>query len=398
MQERSYNPRVIASSDWGALESEIRRLGCSTASTRAATRETTALALKLEGLPPEAVEELRSCVADCGGAMVADAQATGNLILSGSEASLEALGTELTKHDRPQLARAITETVRKYRRTTFRMEHARGALALGERLAVMGILNVTPDSFSDGGQFIVKDQAIEHAVQMAEDGADLIDIGGESTRPGAEDVGIDAELKRVIPVIEALVPEIGVPLSIDTTKAEVAEAALDAGASILNDVSAFRMDPRLARVAAERGAPIILMHMKGTPRTMQKDPTYDDLLSEICAYLRESIQIGLEAGIDEEKIIIDPGIGFGKTVQHNLEIIDRLPELKSLGRPILLGPSRKSFIGAVLDRPVEQRLTGTLATVALAAARGVHLIRVHDVPQAIEAARMAEAAVGRATR
>jgi len=277
-------------------------------------------------------------------------------------------------------------------RPPFRMSLPSGkVLDTGPRPLVMGVLNVTPDSFSDGGRFYSRQRAVQHARQMAAAGADVIDVGGESTRPGSEPVSAAEEKRRVLPVIKELVGSIHVPLSIDTQKAEVAAAALEAGAQIINDVSALRTDPEMAPLAAERGAPVCLMHMQGTPKTMQQNPTYGEVVSEVKAWLGRRVAFALEAGIAREGIFIDPGFGFGKTPQHNLELLRRLHELHELGCPVLVGTSRKSTIGVVLDAPAEERLYGTLATVACAVMSGCHMVRVHDVKPALEVVLVCEA-------
>ncbi|SJZ86677.1 dihydropteroate synthase [Selenihalanaerobacter shriftii] len=265
----------------------------------------------------------------------------------------------------------------------------------GKRTYVMGILNVTPDSFSDGGSFNRLEKAVEHAKEMVANGVDIIDIGGESTRPGCDPVSLEDELERVIPVIERLSDEVDVPISIDTYKSEVGKVALEAGAHIINDITGFKEDPELAKVAADHDAPVIVMHIQGEPRNMQQNPTYEDLISEVLEYLQESIDIAIEAGVKRKKIIIDPGIGFGKTLDHNLEIMDRLAEFKSLGLPILLGTSRKSMIGNTLDLPVDERVEGTAATVSIGIANGADIIRVHDVKEMNRVAKMTDAMVRR---
>jgi len=234
------------------------------------------------------------------------------------------------------------------------------------------------------------DDAIRRAEEMTAEGADLIDIGGESSRPGSDPIPLDEESHRVIPVVEALAERTSVPLSVDTYKAVVARQALDAGASLVNDISAMRFDPRMKELVAERGVPVVLMHMLGTPKDMQLHPRYTDVIGEICAFLQERIAEAVSAGIERTQIIVDPGIGFGKRVEDNLEIVRRLEAFHALGCPLLLGPSRKSFIGKVLDLPVEERLEGTAAVVALSVLRGVHLIRVHDVRQMVRVVRMVE--------
>src|SRR3954451_7832433 len=254
----------------------------------------------------------------------------------------------------------------------------------------MGIVNVTPDSFSDGGEFLDPERAISHGRELADEGADILDIGGESTRPGAEAVDAGAELLRVQPVIEALAPEAG-PISIDTSKAVVAEAALDAGATMVNDVTALRSDPDLAAVCAETGCEVVLMHMLGDPRTMQDNPVYEDVVDDVKAFLSERIEFATARGVGEERIWIDPGIGFGKTVDHNLELLRRLGEFRDLGRPIVVGTSRKSFIGQITGREVDDRLGGTLATNVLAVRAGADMIRVHDVSETRQALKVADA-------
>ena len=255
---------------------------------------------------------------------------------------------------------------------------------------IMGVLNVTPDSFSDGGEFLDSRRAIEHAAELVREGADVLDVGGESTRPGAEAVGAEEEARRVVPVLDGLVG-VGVPISIDTSKAAVAEAALDAGATWVNDVTALRGDPELAELCAERGCEVVLMHMLGTPRTMQEDPRYDDVVAEVRAFLAERIEAAVAAGIGERRIWVDPGIGFGKTVEHNLELLRRLRELRELGRPILVGSSRKSFIGKITGREVDERLGGTIASNVLALANGADGVRVHDVAEIRDAVLTTEA-------
>ena len=255
---------------------------------------------------------------------------------------------------------------------------------------VMGIVNVTPDSFSDGGDFLEADRAIEHARQLVAEGADVLDVGGESTRPGAAAVDGDEELRRVRPVVEALAGD-ATTVSIDTSKVAVAEAALDAGAGMVNDVTAFRAEPALAGLCAERGCEVVLMHMLGDPRTMQENPVYDDVVDEIKDFLADRIAFATAEGVDEERIWIDPGIGFGKTVEHNLELHRRLGELAELGRPIAFGSSRKSFIGKLTGAEVGERLGGTIASNVIAHANGAAMLRVHDVGPMRDALTVADA-------
>jgi len=254
----------------------------------------------------------------------------------------------------------------------------------------MGILNVTPDSFSDGGQYNTIDKAIRHSRDMADGGADIIDIGGESTRPGAKTISANEEIDRVLPVIEAIVSEIQIPCSIDTRKSEVAEEACRAGAVMINDVSGLRHDGRIADVAAKYNAFLAVMHMLGTPETMQIDIHYIDLLRDITGFLNQAAEKAVQAGVAKEKIIIDPGIGFGKTVEHNFLILQKLDFFTNLGYPVLVGVSRKSFIGKSLDLPVEDRLEGSLAAAIYAALKGAAIIRVHDVLPTIRALKTIE--------
>ena len=263
-------------------------------------------------------------------------------------------------------------------------------LELGRKTLVMGVLNVTPDSFSDGGRFFSPDRAFQYAEMMAAEGADLIDVGGESSRPGADPVSVEEEIRRVVPVIERIARQIDLPISIDTCKAEVAWAAVSAGARLINDITALRHDPKMAEIVAGMKVPVVLMHMQGTPKTMQVDPTYDSIMDDLMRFFKERMDVAREAGIDEERIIIDPGIGFGKTTEQNLEILRSLYRLQDLHRPILVGSSRKSFIGHVLGLPVGDRLEGTTATVVAAVLAGVSIVRVHDVKAMTRVVRMAD--------
>lgn len=265
------------------------------------------------------------------------------------------------------------------------------AFDCSERTLVVGILNVTPDSFSDGGRFLDRATALAHATRMVEDGADILDVGGESTRPGSTPVSIDEELERVHPVIERLAElHPAVPISIDTRKAGVAAEALDAGATIVNDVSGAA-DPAMFDVVRDRKAAVVLMHMRGDPTTMQEAPQYSDVVGEVHEYLRQRIEAAELAGIDPERIAIDPGIGFGKDLDHNLELMNGVGALLDLGRPLLVGPSRKRFIGTILDLPEEERVEGTVGAVVWMVARGAHLVRVHDVKEVVRAVRVSDA-------
>jgi dihydropteroate synthase len=258
---------------------------------------------------------------------------------------------------------------------------------------LMGVVNVTPDSFSDGGLFLEPEAAIAHGEQLVWEGAEILDVGGESTRPGAKEVSAAEELARAEPVVADLAG-LGHSVSIDTSKAVVAQAALDAGAEIVNDVTALRGDAEMAALCAGRGAGVVLMHMPGNPRTMQDDPRYGDVVDEVKAFLAERIEAAVAAGVEEKRIWVDPGIGFGKTLEHNLELLRRLGELRELGRPLVIGTSRKSFIGKIDGSGVDERIGGTIASSVLAAAEGADVLRVHDVAEVAQALRVAEAVLG----
>ena len=259
---------------------------------------------------------------------------------------------------------------------------------VGDRPLVMAILNVTGDSFYDGGRYADRGAAVDRALAMCDDGADIIDVGGESTRPGAESVPAAEEIRRVVPVISELAERIDVPVSVDTYKAEVAKEALAAGADIINDISALRFSKGMADLACSTGAPVILMHIKGTPRDMQNDPVYGDVIGEIRDFLEDRVEYAVSKGIDRDVLVVDPGIGFGKTTEHNLRIISGLGSFREIGCPVLIGPSRKSFIGNVLDLPLEERLEGTAAAVAASVMNGADIVRIHDVKEMVRVVKL----------
>ncbi|MBF0103663.1 MAG: dihydropteroate synthase [Desulfobacterales bacterium] len=272
-------------------------------------------------------------------------------------------------------------------RTNYRIAWGNHVLELGKKTCIMGILNITPDSFSDGGQFMNSDTAISHAKKLIDDGADILDIGGESTRPYAESISEDEEIRRVVPVIQAISKYVSVPISIDTMKAKVAEKALQAGASMINDISALRFDPNMGKVAHDYQVPIILMHMKGNPKTMQVAPEYHDLLAEVTQFLNDALTTAENYSIPPSHLIVDPGIGFGKTFHHNIQLIKHLDALNILNQPIIIGPSRKAFIRNILSKQFHQEIQpdsfvadmGTQATIALSIINGAHIVRVHNV-------------------
>ena len=285
----------------------------------------------------------------------------------------------------------------------FRLKLPSRALVLGERTLVMGVLNITPDSFSDGGEFLQPESAIEHAYAIERAGGDLLDIGGESTRPGSAETPAAEELDRILPVLEALRGRLKIPISVDTRRASVAEIALRAGAELLNDVSGLRSDPQIAEVAARHGVPLILMHMRGEPRTMQTGGFARDVMRDVVQGLRRSVAVARKAGVAKSQIILDPGIGFGKSFAQNYELLQKIPQLAKLGYPLLVGTSRKGFLGATLARdgkpaPPEERIWGTAATVTASILNGAQIVRVHDVAEMVQVARVADCLLDTKTR
>jgi dihydropteroate synthase len=363
-------------------------------SLRISSRDT--LSVTIGGLSPEerAVLERLSVLSDRPDLPGIPGSHPGTVTISGSPALLRRYAERLAGQPGlpGHIPSAILDQLGNYLRTDYTIRFTTGSLDLRKRTHLMGILNVTPDSFSDGGRFLDPARAAEHAQEMAAQGADIIDIGGESTRPGSDPLSEDEELRRVIPVIERLAKDLSVPLSIDTYKATVARKALQAGAGIVNDISGLRFSPDMAKVVADHGAAVVIMHIKGTPRNMQQDPVYEDVIGEVLEYLEEGIAIALRAGVPKDRILVDPGIGFGKTVEHNITLLDRLDALRVLGCPLVLGTSRKRFIGAVLDSPDPgDRIEGTAATVAVGIQRGARILRVHDVAAMAKVARMTDA-------
>ncbi|MED3501694.1 dihydropteroate synthase [Brevibacillus agri] len=387
-----YNPFRIHAATVDEMLAELAHRGIFGDQAERLAEWRAGLMIHVENMSEAVAEKVRLDMLSAGAEAVVSGQpgATDKkrLLLLAGPKQLEQALSQLEKRDEELAAVAaeVREALAMPARLRARRELncGRYTLPLGERTLVMGILNVTPDSFSDGGRFVDLDHALAQARAMVEAGADIIDIGGESTRPGAEPVGEAEELDRVLPVIRRLSAELSVPLSIDTYKAAVAERALDAGAHIINDVWGAKRDPRMADVAARRGVPIILMHNR-------TDTEYRDFYSDFVRDLRESVQIALQAGVREEQIILDPGIGFVKTVEQNLETMRRLDDLVALGYPVLLATSRKRMIGHVLDLPVDERVEGTAATVALGVAKGCHMVRVHDVKEMKRVTKMMDA-------
>jgi len=395
--------RVLALETREEIAQEMRRVGVHPAGIDLMAGKARLRVVKLRRLPIKAAHILKQeMLGDGGDAALSwrvfdfEHQATDVLVM-GTEAQL-ALTCEKLRAEPfglPRVADEIERALRAFDAAPRGELRSRPALRLGEKTLVMGIINVTPDSFSGDGLAADGAAAVDLGAAMVEQGADLLDVGGESTRPGAEPVSLEEECARVLPVIESLAKRAPAPISVDTMKAEVARRALQAGASIVNDISGLRGDPEIAAVAAAAGAPLVVMHMKGTPRDMQRDPRYENLMDEIADYLAEGVETAVRAGVPRQQVIVDPGIGFGKTMEHNFEILRRLRELRSLGQPLLIGTSRKSFIGKALDLPPDQRVEGTAATVALAIAHGADLIRVHDVREMSRVARICDAILRR---
>ena len=274
------------------------------------------------------------------------------------------------------------------------MQIGKYSLPIEDRTCIMGILNVTPDSFTDGGKYLDPERARLRCLEMAAEGADIIDIGGESSRPGSERISTEEELRRVMPVIKTVRDAVDIPLSIDTCKSEVARAALDEGVQVVNDITALNGDPRMAEVISAKGAGVVLMHMKGTPEDMQDAPSYSDTMNEICSYLKEAVDLARQKGISSDKIMIDPGIGFGKRIEDNLSILKGLQHFKKIGQPVLIGVSRKSFIGSITGKEPEERIYGTAAACAAAVMNGADILRVHDIDAMRDVARVAEGIAG----
>jgi len=377
---------------------QMKKVGVDPTGVKLMEGKTLHFNLKVEGIEPRTANLLKQELLSLGGDVAVDGRGFDcsanqtDALLMGTQKNFEKLILKLEQYpDLQPLGQSIKETLKNISKTHYSIRCRKRTLILGKRTLLMGVLNVTPDSFSDDGFFFDKEKAIAHGLRMVEEGADIIDIGGESTRPGSKPLELEEELRRVIPVIESLAKEVDVPISIDTYKSTVAQRAIEAGAEMINDISGLHFDPSLAQLAAKEDTPLVLMHIRGTPETMQKDVHYDSLFSEILQYLKDSIQRAESAGLDPRQIIIDPGIGFGKTVEDNLLIIKNLYEFRILGKPILLGTSRKTFIGKILNTEVGDRLEGTLSSIAIGVLNGAHIIRSHDVLQAKKAIAVADA-------
>jgi len=393
--------RIIEIDDLNTAQRELFSIGSDRRGVELMAPKAVNKVVKLKGIRPVAANIIKQEMLSFGAeaattyGSIDHSVETTDLLLLGTLKQMRQLVEKLKLHQfgLPEVAGKVGRILDNYDAVPAPLEMGSSKLEFGRRTLIMGILNVTPDSFSDGARFMDVEAAVAHARQMIAQGADIIDVGGESTRPGSAPVSAQEEKKRVLPVIERLAQGTDALISIDTTKAEVARASLAAGAAMVNDISGLRFDAEMASVVAEQGVPVCIMHIQGTPRSMQEDPRYDDLMGEIIDHLEEGLEIAQRAGILQGKIIVDPGIGFGKTVEHNLEILRRLRELKVLGRPILVGASRKSVIGKVLGLAADERVEGTAAAVAISIANGADLVRVHDVKQMTRVTRMTDAMV-----
>ncbi|MFQ6128439.1 MAG: dihydropteroate synthase [Thermoplasmata archaeon] len=394
-----FNSRIIKLLTAKQVETELKDIGVYSKGMKIMTPKALHTLIKLEGVGVREALFLKQEMLAAGGE-AAVSRGIGDLteketdvLLMGTIGQLKRAARKLSiqPFKCPRIAEEIRETLENYSKKGFILR-ARGKRVKIDRPLVMGVVNVTPDSFSDGGKFLDAERAVAHAKQLVEDGADIIDIGGESTRPGSDPIPAKEELQRIAPVVDGVIDEISVLISVDTYRPEVAKKALGMGVHIINDITGLR-SPKMTKLVADNNAGVIIMHMQGTPKTMQKNPSYDDVIADILRFLRERVEYAENKGIDRESIVIDPGIGFGKTWKHNLEIISRLSEFKSLGLPILVGASRKSFIGKVLNADVDERLSGSLAMLAMSIANGARILRVHDVKESVDAAKMTWAAL-----
>ena len=390
--------RIIEIKNVADAASEIKKIGADPYSVPIMAPKGSGVAVKIAGIDNRAANLLKQAALGVGAEAAVSkdvsrfARGRSDALLMATHRQLETLLAKLLSQPfgLPGISGKITAALSNYEKKSFKLDCCGKILKLGKRPLVMGIINVTPDSFSDGGLFLKADDAVEQALRLESEGADIIDIGGESSRPGSAGISLKEERQRVIPIIRRLAKKLRIPISIDSSKSEVARAAIEAGAVIINDISALRFEKgRMAKIAAGSKVPVILMHMLGQPKTMQKKPVYRDVVGDISDFLSERVRFALDSGIRAEKIILDPGIGFGKTLEHNLEILKRLKEFKVLGFPLVVGTSRKAFIGKILnkDRPSD-RGNGTLAAVIWTALNGANILRVHDVKQTAEALKI----------
>ncbi len=378
---------------------EMGKVGVDSAGMRLMEGKALHLNLKVEGITPRTSSLLKQEMLSLGGDAAVDGRGLDcsteltDALLMGTRKQFERLSYKLDQYPGLQpLAHTLRETLKNLSKTHHLLRFRRRTFTLGRKTLLMGVLNVTPDSFSDGGLYFEKEKAVARGLEMVEEGAEIIDVGGESTRPGSKPLSQEEELRRILPVIESLAQQTDTPISIDTYKSAVAREAIHAGAELINDISGLHFDLGLAEVSAHERVPIVLMHIRGTPETMQTDICYHSLFSEILQSLRDSIDKAESAGVPPDQILIDPGIGFGKAVEHNLLLLKHLSEFKILGKPLLLGTSRKSFIGKILNvEELSERLEGTLATMVVGALNGAHILRCHEVRQAKKALALVDA-------
>ena len=382
-----FNPAVTAIRDQAEAEQRLAATGCTAMGLAKMAKKARSYCIQIENVPSPAALILKQEMLGIGGEAAISAKALtndpkkGKVVLMATLAQYETLAEKLNPQPFKlgQLGPELVKVINNLERKNFVLDLPAGKLELGAEPVLMGILNLTPDSFFDGGKYTEPVQALARAEKMAEEGARIIDLGGESSRPGSEPVSLDEELKRVMPVLEKIASRLkNIFVSIDTRKSGVAKRALDCGASIINDISALGADPEMAKTAADSRAALVLMHIKGTPADMQQNPVYDDLFADISRFLAERMEQAIAAGVPEDKIIIDPGVGFGKTVDHNLELVRDLWRLRGLGRPVLLGVSNKSFIGQTLGAEKDDRFEGTAASVVAGVLAGADIIRVHE--------------------
>jgi len=392
-----YRLRVLSLKNRNNIAHELAKIGVDPGGIEKMTPKGILRLIKIDGITSPAAHILKQAMLSIGGdvgvsySSLTMRDATTDVLVIGTESHYRRLVENLKAQplDLREISDRIEKALSSFAGTRFHIGCGEHTLEIGERTLLMGVVNITPDSFSDGGDCLEAEKAAERCFQLVEDGADIVDVGGESSRPGAEPASEEEELRRVMPVLEKISGKIEAPVSIDTVKPRVAEEALSAGATIVNDITGLQ-NGKMASVIAEHGAAVVVMHMKGTPRTMQDNPHYDDLMGEIIEFLEERVRFGIANGVDEERILVDPGIGFGKTAEDNYRIIDRLEELRCLGRPIVVGPSRKSFIGKVLKAAPRGRVFGTAAAVTWCIANGADIVRVHDVKEMKEVAAVAE--------
>ena len=386
-------------SDQGEAEAEMQSMGCHPHGVAIMGPKAMHITIKVEGMDSRAANIVKQDMLSIGGEAAAsrgiidNSIAETDVILMGTAKQMDLLAGKMAVQpfDLPVLGKEISALMRNVAPRTYKMRCGSSTFDIGKRTYIMGVLNVTPDSFSDGGRFLDPEVAAQHAVRMEKEGADLIDIGAESSRPGSDPIPLSEERGRLLPALKRVIEDVKVPISVDTYKEAVAKEALDMGASMINDISGLRFSKGMARLAAKHDVPVVIMHMQGMPKSMQKDPRYKDPLGDVVHFFRERVAYATWNGISPERIILDPGIGFGKKLEHNLAILRRFREFTGLGFPLMVGTSRKSFLGHILDLDVDGRMEGTIASNVIAASRGCDFLRVHDVAEHVKALRVVDA-------